>query len=263
MPGAAWFWAAIALYGVAGGLYLGFLVGLKESATRAARAALVLGFAAHACEIGARGLAGLHPVTSVREALGLLAWLTVGAYLAAGLYWKLHAVGAFVAPAAVAILSTARLSPDPGGGGTEGLGVLGRVHISLATAGVAIFALAAALAVLYLVQERQLKHKHLGRMVRKGAALETLDTLVHRCVQVGFPIFTVAMVTGALWSARRAGGLRPEYSLSMVAWAAFAALLVARMTAGWRGRKAALMTIVGFASAAVVLGIYLARHVGA
>jgi ABC-type uncharacterized transport system permease subunit len=257
VPG-PWFWAAAAFYALAGVLHLGFLLGLKDRAMRSALAAFVLAFLLHMCEIGARGIAGLHPASSAREALGFVAWLLAGGYLLARIRFRIDAVGAFLAPASLVLLVTARFSPSSGES-TAGLGVLGRVHISLATAGVSVFALATALAVVYIVAERQLKHKHLGALVRKGVALETLDTLVHRCVQVGFPIFTVAMVTGAWWSARRAGGMRGEYLIAMVAWAAFAALLVARTTAGWRGRRAALMTIVGFTSALVVLAIYLAR----
>jgi ABC-type uncharacterized transport system permease subunit len=255
----AWFWAASVCYALAGILYLGFLLGLKDRAMRVARTLLIVGFVLHTCDIGARGIAGMHPVSSARESLGFIAWLLVGGYLLARLRFEIDAVAAFLAPASLVLLMTARLSPAGGGESTEGLGVLGRIHISLATAGVSIFALATALAVFYIVEERQLKQKHVGAMVRKGVALETLDNLVHRCVQVGFPIFTVAMVTGAVWSARRSESIRPEYIIAMVAWTAFAALLVARTTAGWRGRRAALMTIVGFFAALLVLAIYLAR----
>ncbi len=255
----ALFLAAALLYATACVFYLGYLVGLRERAIKIGRWVLAAGFLAHTCEVGARGIAGLHPVTSAREAIGFVAWLLIGAFLLAQLRRALHAVGAFVAPAGLALLVTARLSP-PGGAPEGGLGMLGRVHISLATLGVAVFALATAIAVAYLVQERQLKQKRIGQLVRKGTALETLDTLALRCVQLGFPIFTVAMVTGAVWSARRADGTRPEYLIAMFAWTAFAAALITRTTVGWRGRRAAFMTILGFASALVVLGIYLARR---
>lgn len=260
MAAAVLFWVTIALYALAGALYLGFLMGLKGPISLAARYSLVAGFAFHMLEIGARGVTGRHPVTSVKDAVGFLAWIMVGSFLLAQIWWGLAAVGAFVAPAAIVLLMAAYLSPQdvlP----LPGLGVLGRVHISLALVGVSLFALATALAVFYLVEERQLKNKKVGGVVKKGVALETLDSLAHRCVQVGFPIFSVAVVTGALWSARREGGLaRPEYAISMAAWAAFAGLLVARTTAGWRGRRAALVTVAGFSATLMVLAIYLFRH---
>ncbi len=256
---AALFWAAIALYGLASAVYLASLLGLPDRYARHARVVLLLAFVVHMVEIGARGVAGLHPVTSVREAMGFLAWALTGGFLLAQVRWRLDAAGAFTAPAAAALLLTARLTPQ--GEPTTHLGALGRIHISLAMVGMSIFALATALAVLYLLEERQLKRKKLGTIVRRGTALETLDNLAHRCVQVGFPIFTVAMITGAVWSARRTEGLRPEYVIAFAAWTAFAVLLTARVAAGWRGRRAAILTLVGFGAAAAVLGIYLARAI--
>jgi ABC-type uncharacterized transport system permease subunit len=257
--GQALFWAALVLYGLAGLLYLGNLLELPEKFGSVARKVMLAGFAAQMGLITAHGFAGLHPVSSLREAVSFLAWVLVGAFLLAQLRRRLDSVGAFVAPAAIMMLASAQIAPAGVPGMTAGLGVVGRVHISLATAGVSIFALATGLAVLYLMQERQLKSKRVGTLVKKGTSLETLDHLAHRCVQVGFPLFTVAMVTGALWSARLTTELRPEYAMAAVAWTAFAALLVARTTVGWRGRRAAILTIVGFGAALIVVAIYLAR----
>ena len=86
------------------------------------------------------------------------------------------------------------------------------------------------------------------------------DVIEPKSVLIGFPIFTVAMVTGALFMARLGRGVRVEYVVATFAWSAFAALLIARHTAGWRGRKTAQLTILGFTASLVVLGIYLWRH---
>ena len=82
------------------------------------------------------------------------------------------------------------------------MGRLGQAHILLATLGVAVFAFAAVLAIVYLFQDRSLKRKQLDRVVARGTPLETLDRLAHRCVAIGFPVFTLAIVTGAIWVAR-------------------------------------------------------------
>jgi ABC-type uncharacterized transport system permease subunit len=251
------FLAALGHWGLTAVAYLGFRAGLDQKAAVWGRRLAALAVLAATVEISARGVAGLHPATSVRETIGFATWLLGVVFLFAQRRHKLDAVGAVVAPAAVIGLVAARLSPSVDG--TEALGVLGRVHISLAAIGLAIFALATASAVLYLLEERQLKKKRLSPLVKKGAALETLDRLAHRCVQVGFPLFTIAMITGAMFSARKGAGYRPEYGIAVVAWISFATLLVARLTAGWRGRRAAIMTIVGFAAALTVLGVYLIR----
>ena len=135
-------------------------------------------------------------------------------------------------------------------------------HIFLATLGVATFALASIIEVLYLVQERRLKRKELDRLRSGGAPLDTLDRLAARCVSIGFPIFTVALVTGAVVVARmglvQKGVVRPEYVLAVASWLAFGVLLVARV-GGWQGRRAAWLTVSGFAGVLLVVVGYFIR----
>jgi len=254
------FWAAVLLYAVATVLYLGFLVGLPDRLAPWARWALGLGFIVNLCEIGARGVAGLHPVSSVRETIGFLAWVAVGVFLFMERKRPLPAVGAVVAPGSLVLLLAARLSPEADSTNLA-MGVVGRVHILLAAIGISFFAVAASSALLYLLEERQLKRRRLTTVVKRGAALETLDRVAHRYVLIGFPIFTVALVAGVWWSAKIASSLRPEHVIAAVAWVAFAVVLVARVTAGWRGRRAAEITLFGFAATLVVLAFYLVRAV--
>ena len=253
------FYTAMVVYCVAAVLYVGAFTN-TERLTALARWVLLVAFVAHGTDIGWRGVQHVHPGTSVREALGFLSWLMVGGYLIASLRYKLHMLGAFVAPIGLIILATARLSPS--GDAPEGLSLLGRVHITLATLGVAIFALATAVAAIYLLGERNLKNKQFdGLLFRRGIALESLDVLAHRLVLIGFPIFTVAVMLGVIWvSQRHAAFNRPEYPLAFITWVSFASLIVARTTHGWRGRRAALLTMLGFAAAVVVFGIYFARR---
>ncbi|HUH01050.1 MAG TPA: cytochrome c biogenesis protein CcsA [Kofleriaceae bacterium] len=254
------FYVALVLYGLAAVLYVGFFTKAPAWVTRAAPLLLICAFIAHGVEIGWRGVEHVHPGTSVREALGFLSWLMVGGYLFASRKNKLGLLGAFVAPAGLVILAAARLSPT--GDPNEGLSTLGRIHISLATIGVAIFSIATGLALVYLLEERSLKRKNFdGVLFRRGVALETLDRLAHRMVLVGFPIFTVALMLGVIWVSQRSSGFdRPEYPLAAITWASFAALIVSRTAWGWRGRKAAVLTIVGFSAAVIVFALYFARR---
>jgi ABC-type uncharacterized transport system permease subunit len=126
---------------------------------------------------------------------------------------------------------------------------------------VALFAVAAGGAVIYLIAERNLKAHKPGRA--NGPSLATLDKLNQRCITLGFPLYTVAMVTGAMWVAQLHlnGVFTVQYAISAAAWLLYAVLLLARVTAGWRGRRAALMTLAGFAATAAVLLIYFLRGV--
>ena len=248
-------------YACAATLYLVYLAATRDAAAHLARIALAVGVSAQLLDIGARCLVGQNPVSSTPEAVALVGFLIAAGYLLVGLRYRLTAAGAFAVPASLILLLLARVVPDDSG--ALRMGSLGRVHVLLATLGVAVFALAAVLAVLYLLEERRLKHKQFERSGRE-APLATLDRLALRCVSVGFPIFTVALVTGAVWVARLGGvataeAHRPEYLIAIAAWLAFGVLLVARVGAGWRGRRAALLTLGGFAGTLAVLLVYVVR----
>ncbi len=254
------FGVAVALYGVSALLWLGVFMQAPRWLIRAGYVTLIAAFVAHGVEIGWRGVLGVHPGTSVREAFGFFAWVLAGGYLVVLWRYRFEVLGAVVAPVTLALLAMARLSPA--GTPSAAFELIGRIHISLATVGVAMFALASAAACMYLLGDRSLKRKRFdGVLFRRGIPLETLDLLSHRLVLFGFPIFTIALMLGAIWVTQRASGFdRVEYPLSLITWVSFASLIVARTVRGWRGRRAALLTIVGFSAAILVLGIYLARR---
>jgi ABC-type uncharacterized transport system permease subunit len=261
VPPSPAFWVASVLY-AASAICFFFVVSGRLRLRTAALALCVAAALAHATDIGWRGTMNVHPAQSVREALGFLAFMLSAGYLLACLRYRLSLAGVAIVPVVLGLLLVARLTPA--GEDSLGLTALGRVHITLATLGVAIFALASALSVIYLVEDRTLKKKRFDTLSfrDKGAPLEALDQNVHRLVWVGFPVFTVALVLGLVWGTRRGEGFdRPEYPLAFITWVAFAALLITRTAYGWRGRRSARLTLVGFGAALLVLLVYLARRV--
>jgi ABC-type uncharacterized transport system permease subunit len=252
----------LTLYAVACTLYLGRVLAGEGGARlqRPARWVLALAFLAHAVDIGWLCTKGLHPMVNAREALGFSAWLITGVFLVVSLRDRVHVVGALVAPAALVLELAARLVPsnEP----LHAASRLGATHIALATAGVALFAVAAGAAVIYLLAERRLRSRR--GALPGGAALETLDKLTRRCVLLGFPVFTVAMITGAVWAQQSSVGmLTVQYGIASAAWLCYAGLVIGRLTVGWRGRRAAVMTLVGFFTTLTVLIIYFLRGAGA
>ena len=253
----------LSLLAGASGLYLSYHLTLRTVLTRVGRYMLLGAWALQLVDIGFTCVQGINPVSSTPEAVGLIAWLIVGGFLGLTLRYRLSAAGAFVAPTALALLVMARVLPAESGPET---GALGLSHIFLSTLGVSIFASGAIFSLVYLLQERQLKRKNLARAQGMGPSLATWDRLAARCVTVGFPVFTTAIVTGAIWIARLGllrhggGGIRPEYVLSMATWVAFGALLIARAGAGWQGRRAAWLTLAGFLGTLTVVAGYLVRH---
>jgi ABC-type uncharacterized transport system permease subunit len=254
------FWIAVAMYACAAAALMFVLAG-NAKARPLALGLVAAAFVAHGVDIGWRGTLNVHPAQSVREAIGFLAWILTGGYLLASVRYRLTLGGVVVMPVSLVLLLLARLTPA--GPAQEDLSVLGRVHISLATIGVGVFALASALSAIYLVEDRALKNKKFDTLAFKdrGAPLDALDRLAHRLIWVGFPIFTTSLVLGAVWVSRLGASLdRLEYPLAAVTWLAYAVLLVARQIYGWRGRRAAMLALEGFASALLVLVIYLVRR---
>jgi len=254
------FWVALVAYTAASAALL-VVLGGHQRARPIAITLVAIAFVAHGVDIGWRGTQHVHPAQSVREAIGLLSFIVTGGYLLASTRYRLTLGGAAVMPVSLVLLVAARLSPA--GAAPEDLSSLGRIHISLATIGVGVFALASALSVIYLVEERALKKKKFETLAfkDKGAPLEALDRLSHRLVWVGFPLFTAALVLGAIWVSKLGESLdRPEYPLAAITWIAFASVLVMRQVYGWRGRRAARLTLMGFGAALIVLAIYLVRR---
>src|SRR3989442_9241400 len=95
------------------------------------------------------------------------------------------------------------------------------VHILLALIGIAAFVLNFAGALMYLLQERQLRMKRPGNLYYRLPALETLDRLTYRTLALGFPFLTTGILLGVLWAGPAWGSVLtfdPLALLSLVAW---------------------------------------------
>jgi cytochrome c-type biogenesis protein CcsB len=113
----------------------------------------------------------------------------------------------------------------------------------------ATFTISFGAALMYLIQQHFLKKKKLGSLFQRLPALETLDEINYRCLTIGFPLLTVAIITGAIWAESAWGtywSWDPKETWSLITWFIYAALLHGRMTIGWRGKRAALLSIAGF-----------------
>jgi len=213
---------------------------------------LALGFVVHALAIGfgCKEFGGLEFFT-LRGGAIFFAWLLTAGYLLFQRVYRMPSVGAFVTPLVVMLLIPTLF-------GSLGLPaevpavVKSRwlpVHVSASFAGLACFALAAGVAAMYLLQEREVKGKHFGALFSRLPPLESLDRLNHRLVRIGFVVFTVALVTGAIF-ARHAWGRAWEWDqkqvFSLAAWLIYGALIQLRRS-GWHGRRNALLTLFAFA----------------
>jgi cytochrome c-type biogenesis protein CcsB len=123
------------------------------------------------------------------------------------------------------------------------------VHVLLLFVGDAVFAVAFGAGIMYLLQEKQVKQKKMGAIFKRLPSLDVLDDINYRCLTIGFPLLTVGIITGSIWAEYAWGSYwswDPKETWSLITWLLYAALLHGRLTVGWRGRKAAILAIVGF-----------------
>ncbi len=263
--------AAAALYAVSAALYVGYF-----SRPRHARLAtagfwvLAAAFAVHAVAIGAgcREFGGMEFFT-VRGGVVLAAWLGAGAYLVLHRLYRVPTLGAFVLPLLlVALLPSTLVDPAHPEVAPE-LVRHAAFHVVAAILAVALFAIAFGVAVMYLLQEREVKGKRFGALFSRLPSLDALDRLNQRLVRAGFVVFTVALVAGTLNAAvvwKSPWSWDPQQIISVLVWLLYGAMVQLRHR-GWHGRRYALLTLVGFVVLAGAMGTLRAfpgatRHAG-
>jgi len=203
---------------------------------------------------------GNVPVTNFAQSLAFLAWLTALAGLVLIVRFGMPVVGVFVAPIVFIVLGTATLTMQHGRLALPASlrSVWLPIHVTLAFLGYALFVLAAGVSLVYLVYERRLKRKRLMLATAESApSLEKLDRINYHLLGWGFLLLTLAIVSGAIWADATWGNFwswEPKESWSLAIWLLYAALLESRLTVGWRGRRAAALTIVLFS---VLVGSFL------
>lgn len=259
---------ALTAYIVAMVAALGHLLGRREGLWRLALLCTQAGWLFHTLAIGVRGVElGRLPLLTLSELVSVMIWGAVLLELWAERVFRVKVLGAFVLPVIVGLglalptgLRALALEPAIRSAWIW-------VHAALALIGLAALVLNFAGAVMYLLQERQLKAKRPGAFYYRLPSLETLDRLTFRTLALGFPFLTTGLVLGAIW-ARAAWGstftFDPLAFFSLLAWVIYAGILAGRAIGGWHGRRAAYFSVVGFAALVLTLGagLFLPGHHG-
>jgi cytochrome c-type biogenesis protein CcsB len=120
------------------------------------------------------------------------------------------------------------------------------VHVSTAIISGGVFLLANAIAAAYLYLDRMETRGGRTAWAKRLPSLENLDQLSYRLVAFVFPLWTFSVIAGAIWAESAWGrywGWDPKETWAFITWVAYAAYLHARVTVGWRGRKAAWLCL--------------------
>jgi cytochrome c-type biogenesis protein CcsB len=257
MQGTLFHFAVIG-YVFATGLALAHLIQRHEFTHRLASLVTMAAWAAHTVALVVRAVeVGGPPVGSLPEAVSVAVWVIVLLEMLAERQYGVRVLGAFVMPIVVVLgLKASAARPDTLGPALGSAWIW--VHVALALVGIAAFVLNFAGAVMYLLQERQLKGRRpAGAFYYRLPDLETLDRLTYRTLALGFPFLTTGLILGALWAGAAWGSVftfDPLAFFSLVMWVIYAGTLAGRAVGGWHGRRAAYFAIAGFAALVVTLG---------
>ncbi len=210
-----------------------------------------IGFTIHTVSIIYRYvIAGHIPITSAHEATSFFSWCIVLIFFILQFRYRIILLSSFIMPVVfVLMLSSAMLSREikPLSPALQSYWL--GIHTVLAFLGNAAFAMAFGIGLMYLVQEHYVKSKRLGGLFERLPSLQTLDEINYRLITIGFPLLTLAIITGILWAERAWGrywNWDPREVWSLITWFIYAIVLHARLIAGWRGKRAALLSIIGF-----------------
>ncbi len=232
-----------------------------DRAGRAAVALTVVGLLLHGVSIAIRGLAvdavpwsNMYEFASVAGAIGVVAFLAV--------LWKAPAIrhlGGFILLPVVLLMFLAgtvlysRAQPLVPALQSYWLAI----HVTLVSIGEGALMTSAVLTVFYLIKQRhdRLSKREnyrpgaIGNLAARLPSAQTLDKSAYRIVAFAFPLYTVAIICGAIWAEAAWGrywGWDPKETWAFIVWVVYACYLHARATAGWKGRAAAWINLLGF-----------------
>ena len=220
-----------------------------ERVGRLATAFMVLGFLLITAAVIFRGISAHRvPWGNMYEFSITGAFAFSGAYLFALKKYKLRWLGLPVSIAVLLTLGTAiTLLYRPSAPLVPALKSTWLViHVSAAIISGGVFLLANCVAAAYLILDRYEQKGVRPVWGQRLPSLEVLDNLSYRLVALVFPLWTFAVIAGAIWAESAWGrywGWDPKETWAFITWVAYAAYLHARVTVGWRGRKAAWLCL--------------------
>ncbi len=224
-----------------------------------------VGLAVHTAAIGLRwyesyqipGGIGHAPMSNLYESVVFFAWTIILIYLIIDLKYRQRAVGAFVVPFAFIAMIWAQLrlndSIEPLVPALQSNWLT--YHVITCFLGYAAFAVACGVSIMYLIkigkEERSSADSPVGGVLSLFPSTKILDDINYKAIMIGFPLLSLGIITGAAWANYAWGtywSWDPKETWSLIVWFIYAAFLHARFTRGWVGRKAAWLSIVGFAA---------------
>ncbi|MBT3177479.1 MAG: cytochrome c biogenesis protein CcsA [Desulfobacula sp.] len=190
------------------------------------------------------------PIQNLSQSLSVAAFFLGSMFLFFQYRFDLKILGVFASVLLFVIMLAVLIIPDaPVENNAILKGFWFYAHIILVFTGEAALALACGAGILYLLQEKGIKTKSPGFFFKRLPSLDLLDNVGYTCLATGFALLTIGLVTGFIYAKTiwgRFWSWDTKEVFSVGSWLVYAALLHLRLYSGWRGRKSAIMTIIGF-----------------
>jgi ABC-type transport system involved in cytochrome c biogenesis permease subunit len=237
-------------YAAALGCYAGFLSTAQRNLGRAASLLVVAGLVLHYLALLERSRWEHNvPYNDLYGSLSLFAWLLAFTYLVLEVIHRDRSVGALVMPV-VLIVFVLSVSVTPAAPvRVQAQGPLLALHITLNVLGYAAFALSFVLSVMYLIENRLLRHHRFNRIVWRFPALEVLERMSRSSVAIGLVSLVVGVGFGLMWFNRLQGTYwtgDPKEIITLVILAIYAGYLWLGRSSAWRGARASVLCVVNF-----------------
>ncbi len=261
--GVFWLRVATALYGVGLLHVMALLLRRKSGFLKYALFAFLIGVVLHLVAIVELGMAIGHlPVDNFFESVAVCAFLIAVLFLF--VYWRYDFASLSVCIFPLVFVMTqvgAMETPMLAWPSSNVRNAWLLLHVMMVLVGYAALLLTAVASVFYLIQERQLKSKKAVHLFKRLPPLGTLDNLITNSMGFGFVFITLGVVAGSAWAFIESGTgwiADPRIALAFITWGFYLIMVFLRASAGWRGRKAAVMAIAVLCCSAVTW----AAHVG-
>ncbi len=242
------FTIAMAGYLIAMVLYILFLVLKKERCGKWADILAVLSFVFHTAALVTRGIgAGRLPLTNQYEFATSFAWGICACYLIFLWKYKFRALGAFVMPVIFLIIGYAAMQSREV---RELMPALRSnwlaIHVSSAIISYGAFGVSFAVSLMFLIRQKLPAGSFAAQHIPEE---KRLDLISYRAVSLGFLFLTFVMISGAIWAEHAWGSYwswDPKETWSLITWIIYAIYLHLRISRGWKGKSAALFSVIGF-----------------
>jgi cytochrome c-type biogenesis protein CcsB len=250
------FLITVVLYVVATVSYLSYSLRRSEALSNVSLGITAAGFVSHMVALVARMIsASSSAPPSFSDALSFFSWMIILVFLVVEFRHRIHVLGSFMVPLALVSLVSAAALPESAPTLQPVFKTLW-FHVTLSMLGAVGFTVAFVAGVMYLIQDRLLKSKQFNVLYSKLPALDFLDHLNQQSIVLGFPLLTLGIVTGAISADFARGSYvswNPEQTWALVTWLFYLIVLLGRLTVGWRAKRAAYLTVIGFACVILTL----------